>query len=195
MSCPAGKAGSQRPGTWPLFKLHRLSVLNALIVLAGAVVLIILAMPLWHRVDSRQHIAEALKDAGAMKVVVLEAATVHGGLAEVRATDLHYNPKASISTYVAHSEIADGGLITLHTRDTGISPDPVLMLIPREKNGEEGAEITWSCELVLSTTPLSPPNCMNQDAAQARPPMAPGVQAGHGSPSGVRTLAHAGAVL
>jgi type IV pilus assembly protein PilA len=158
-------------------------------------VTIALAAPAWRNFDSRRHIAEALKDADAMKVVVLEAATVHGGLAEVRSTDLHYNPDASVSTYVAHAEIADGGLITLHTRDTGISPDPVLMLIPREKNDKEGAEITWTCRLILSTTPLSTPNCLNQTPTQARPAIAPGVQTLHSGSDAARALAHAGMAL
>jgi len=170
-------------------------MLNALIVLVGIMVAITLTLPAWRHVGSRHHIAEALKDADAMKVVVLEAATVHGGLAEVHATDLHYNPNASVSTYIAHAEIADGGLITLHTRDTGISPDPVLMLIPRERNGKEGAEITWTCQLVQRDTPLSPPSCLNPNTTQVPPAAAPNAQTAHGRAGTATTLAHATAVL
>ena len=176
-----------------MLRRHRWSTLNTLIALAVVAAATAVSMPLWHGYGARQHIAEALKDADAMKVVVLEAATVRGGLAEVRATDLHYNPGASVGTYVASAEIADGGLITLHTRDTGISPDPVLMLIPREKNGTEGAEITWTCQLVLRNTPLSPPDCQSQ-APQNRSALVPGLPNTQGTDS-ARALAHARANL
>ena len=176
-----------------MLKLRRWSTLNTLIAMVGLAAVVGVSMPLWHGYGTRRHIAEALKEADAMKVVVLEAATVRGGLNEVRATDLHYNSAASISTYVASAEIADGGLITLHTRDTGINPDPVLMLIPREKNGEEGSEITWTCRLVLRNTPLSPPDCQNQ-SPQTRPALAPALPKVEGIDSS-RTLAHAGAGL
>lgn len=165
-------------------------MLNTLIVLMGVAMLIGATLPIWRNVGTRERIAEAVKDADAMKVVVLEAATVHGGLAEVRATDLHYNPAASIGTYVAHAEIADGGLITLHTRDTGISPDPVLMLIPTERNGKEGAEITWTCKLLLGNSPLSPPNCLNQGPLQSQTVLGSGGQAIEGEIDPSQTLAH-----
>lgn len=176
-----------------MLKLQRWSTLNTLLALVGLAAVTAVSMPLWHGYGSRRHIADALKDADAMKVVVLEAATVRGGLAEVRSTDLHYNAGASVGTYVSSVEIADGGLITLHTRDTGISPDPVLMLIPREKNGKEGAEITWTCQLVLRNTPLSPPDCQNQ-APQNRSALAPGLPTIQGAES-ARALAHAGTGL
>jgi|GEM_PF-2275834 len=175
-----------------MLKLRRWSTLNMLIAVLGLSAVTAVTIPLWHGYGARQHIAEALRDANAMKVVVLEAATVRGGLAEVRSTDLHYNPGASVGTYVASAEIADGGLITLQTRDTGMNPDPVLILIPREKDGKQGAEITWSCKLILGSTPLSPPDCQNQ-APLTR--SAPGFPNSQNNADAHRTLAHAGAGL
>ncbi|QNK02199.1 hypothetical protein [Dyella telluris] len=156
-----------------MFKLGRWSMLNLLIAMMSVMVLIAVIVPIWRTLGTRQHIADAVLDASALKVVVLEAATVRGGLAEVRSNDLHYNPKASIGTYVASAEIADGGLITLHTRNTGTSPDPILMLIPSERNGKEGAEITWTCKMMQNAYALSPPDCLKQDSTQPAPANSP----------------------
>ncbi len=143
-------------------------MLNVLIATMTLIVIVLVMVPVWRGFGPSRHIAEALKDANALKDVVLEAATVRGGLAEVHAADLHYNRSAAVGTYIASAEIADGGLITLHTRNTGANPDPVLMLIPRERNGKEGAEITWSCKLVLTGYSLSPPDCLNQNATMVQ---------------------------
>lgn len=160
-----------------MFKFGRWSMLNLLIAMMSVMVVIAVIVPIWHGIGARQHIAEAVMDASALKVVVLEAATVRGGLAEVRSSDLHYNPKASIGTYVASAEIADGGLITLHTRNTGTNPDPILMLIPSERNGKEGAEIIWKCKLLQNAYALSPPDCLKPDGAQPNPTTTPSVRA------------------
>lgn len=173
-----------------MFQPRRLSMLNLLIAMMSVTVIVTTMMLVWRGLGPRQHIAEALKDADALKDVVLEAATVRGGLAEIHATDLHYNPAASIGTYIAYAEIADGGLITLHTRNTGTSPDPTLMLIPKERNGEKGAEIIWTCKLVLNNFSLSPPDCLNQDTTVSHLGLAPASRPLHGDTASARTLAH-----
>nr|WP_199042091.1 hypothetical protein [Dyella sp. ASV24] len=173
-----------------MLKLRRLSMLNVLIAMMSVMVIVTVTVLVWRGFGPRQHIAAALKDADALKDVVLEAATVRGGLAEIHSTDLHYNPAASIGTYIAYAEIADGGLITLHTRNTGASPDPVLVLIPTERNGKEGAEIIWSCKLVLSNYPLSPPDCLNQEATLVKSSLAPVTQTLHADAASGRAVAH-----
>ncbi len=140
-------------------RLRHLPMVNILVVAAVIAVLLALIIPAWRSHGIKQHIADALKGADAVKLVVMEAATVHGGLAQVRASDLQYNAKASSGEHVANVEVADGGLITLSTRDTGASPDPVIMFIPTEGTGSAGADITWTCQVVLGDASLAPANC------------------------------------
>ncbi|ULU25724.1 hypothetical protein [Dyella terrae] len=173
-----------------MLKLRRLSMLNVLIAMMSVTVIAAVTLLLWHGFGPRQHIAAAMKDADALKDVVLEAATVHGGLAGIHSTDLHYDSAASIGTYIAYAEIADGGLITLHTRNTGASPDPILMLIPTERNGKKGAEITWTCKLVLNSYSLSPPDCLNQETILVRSAPTPAAQTPRANSASSSALAH-----
>jgi len=142
-----------------MIKLRRLSTINMLVVVAVIAVLVALVLPTWRSHDIRQHVADALKETDAMKLVVMEAATVHGGLAQIRASDLRYNAKASSGEHVATVEVADRGLITLTTRNTGARPDPVIVLIPTEGSGNTGANITWTCQVVLGDASLAPADC------------------------------------
>lgn len=128
-----------------------------------------LMVPMWSSLRSRPFIADALKSADSVKLVVLEAATVNGGLENIRAADLHYNPLAANGTYVEHAEIADGGFITLQTRNTDLSPAPILLLIPKERDDKPGAEITWTCKLVQGDNILSPPDCSTPSALAIGP--------------------------
>lgn len=158
--------------------LRHLPVVNILVVAAVIAVLLALVIPAWRSHGIRQHIADSLKGADAVKLVVMEAATVHGGLAKVRANDLQYNAKASSGENVANVEVADGGLITLSTRDTGASPDPVIVFIPTEGTGSAGADITWTCQVVLGDASLAPPTCQSHGyvpstASSAAPAPAP----------------------
>lgn len=138
---------------------HSRRLVNLLVIVAVIAVLVALVVPAWRSHGIKQHVADALKGADAVKLVVMEAATVHGGLAQVRASDLQYNAKASSGEHVANVEVADGGLITLTTRDTGASPDPVIMFIPTEGKGPAGADIAWTCQVVLGDASLAPSDC------------------------------------
>lgn len=157
-------------------RLRHLPVVNILVIAAVVAVLLALIVPAWRSHGIKQHIADAMKGADAVKLVVMEAATVHGGLAQVRASDLQYNAKASSGDHVANVEVADGGLITLSTRDTGASPDPVIMFIPTA--GSAGADITWTCQVVLGDASLAPADCQGHGyvpstASSAAPGPAP----------------------
>jgi len=156
---PASHARIELPATPRRLRPQTLSTFDILTAALLCVVAGVLMVPLWSGLRARPYIAEALKSADTMKMVVLEAATVNGGLENIRAADLHYNPRAANGPYVEHAEIADGGLITLQTRNTDVSPAPILLLIPKEQDGKPGGEITWTCKLVLGNDILSPPDC------------------------------------
>ena len=160
-----------------MIKLRRLSTINMLVAVAVIAVLVALVLPTWRSHDIRHHIADALKETDAVKLVVMEAATVHGGLAQIRASDLQYNSKTPSGEHVATVEVADHGLITLTTRNTGARPDPVIVLIPTEGIGNAGANITWTCQVVLGDASLAPADCQGHayvpSSAASTPPAKP----------------------
>lgn len=139
-----------------------LSLITIFVIIAILAVAAAVGVPAWqtHRING--HVSEALKAADAAKLVVMEAATTSGGLARIRHDDLGYNAQATANPYVASVVIADEGKITLTTRNTGASPDPVLQLIPG------GSPITWHCSILAGAPRMAPAEC-REDASAPLP--------------------------
>src|SRR5690348_4130806 len=116
--------------------------ITAIVVIVLIVAIVLIALPLWRNHRIAGHVSEALGATDAAKVAVTEAATVHGGLEHVKASELGYNTAASVSPYAARVSVADGGRITLVTKGTGATPDIQLLLTPEQ--GPTSA-ITWIC--------------------------------------------------
>ncbi|AIF47593.1 hypothetical protein HY57_10100 [Dyella japonica A8] len=120
-----------------------------------------LGLPLWHSYSTEHHVADALNHVAVAKLAVMEAATIKGGFAQVRSNDLQYSARVSGGPYVSRVDIADGGLITLMTRNTGAHPDPVLVFTPLPSRGSTG-DIIWNCQVFLGDSSLVPASCQNQ---------------------------------
>ncbi|WP_449429379.1 pilin [Rhodanobacter umsongensis] len=136
------------------------STVTIIVSILVLVVLTAIAIPAWRNHQTGGRIADALKIADAAKLVVMESATVHGGLAHIQASELNYSPAATASPYVANITIAADGRITLATRDTGATPDPVLLLSPSENSdGNNASPISWSCSVVTGNPELMPVGC------------------------------------
>jgi type IV pilus assembly protein PilA len=142
--------------------MRRTSALSRTIAFAlvGVVAVLVagILVPAWRSHKTRQHVNQALYAAEAVKLVVMEAATTTGSVAGIKASDLSYNPSAVTSPYVASVELADGGRITVRTRGTGATPDPILLLVPGEA-WSEGAALQWSCSLVNGDPTVAPADC------------------------------------
>jgi type IV pilus assembly protein PilA len=138
--------------------------ITAIAVIVLIVVIVLIALPVWrnHRISG--HVSDALGATDAAKVAVTEAATVHGGLARVKASELGYNTAASISPYAAHVEVADGGRITLVTKGTGATPDIQLLLTPEQS---PTSAITWICTILVGDADAVPDNCRKMAATNA----------------------------
>lgn len=119
----------------------------------------ILGSPAWSTYCTERRIADALSHADAAKLVVMEQAAIRGGMAEVDGGDVLYNTAAFESPYLARVAVADGGIITLTTRDTGAHPDPVFVLVPVEDKHRGG--VRWSCEVFDGDRSLAPPDCQD----------------------------------
>lgn len=138
---------------------HGVSTVTLLVVLAILIILAAVAIPAWRTHTVRSHVADATKAVDAAKLAVMEAATVHGGLDRIRTADLPALKTVTLaSPYAADVKIADGGSVTLVTRNTGGSPDPVLVFIPHDSK-QPGAAITWSCVIATGDASLAPPTC------------------------------------
>lgn len=130
-------------------------VLIVVLVLAAVV-----AVPAWRNHQIRGHVADALKVADTAKLVVMESATVHGGLAHIESSDLAYNAKSTASEYIALITISADGRIHLATQRTGASPDLVLVLTPSEHAADQVATpIQWNCQVVAGDPDLAPDDC------------------------------------
>lgn len=138
-------------------------LVSILIGLAVIAVLAAIGIPALHNNSVSNHVEDALKATDAAKLVVMEAATTNGGLARIKASDLKYNPAAAANAFVARVEIADGGNITLTTKDTGGNPDPILLLVPSDDSkNKETTPIHWSCRVIAGDLHAIPDQC-NQD--------------------------------
>lgn len=135
----------------------KITTVIAIVVLGGA---IIVGTYLWHNHVVTDHVRQALESTAAAKVVVMEAATVHGGLTHIKTSELAYNTSASTSPYVARITIGDGGRISILTKDTGTTPDVKLVLVPSDKNGAVDGAITWTCFVTAGSVDLVPDGCL-----------------------------------
>lgn len=148
------------------------SALVAVIVVVAAV-----AWPAWRNHTTRGHVTDAIKAADAAKLVVMEAATVHGGLDHIRGVDLTAPPSTTLaSPYAATVRIADGGRITLATKDIGSASPPVLEFVPEAMQGTDDSSITWHCTVVAGDASVAPPGC-EASAAGSWPSVASSVRA------------------
>ena len=115
-----------------------------------------------------------MQAADAAKLVVLEAATVQGGLDKVKGAALAYNSSSVANPYVESVAIADGGRISITTRDTGSKPDPVLLLTPQEQAGPQGAApIVWVCSMLTGKVDATPSECRGSPPVAAASTDAP----------------------
>lgn len=136
------------------------TALNIVLVLAVLAIVAALAIPAYYNHVIRGRVSQALKVADAAKLVVLESATTRGGVARITAEDAQFNAAAVKDPYVASVTVGDGGRITVITRDTGSSPDPVLLLTPIEApSAQKPGPITWACSVLTGDSRMAPREC------------------------------------
>lgn len=153
-------------------RISKKSILVTLAVIAIVAVIILIFVPMYRAHKIRQRVTSAVEVASAAKLLVMEAATIRGGLDKVKPGDLSYNPHSLTGPYVAKVNIANGGLITLSTRSTGSKPDLVLLLTPTSRADQVSTSpIEWTCAVLIGDIRLAPAQC--QYRAPASKPMTP----------------------
>lgn len=146
------------------------SLLIGLALLAILAVIATIAIPAWrnHRIAS--HLDQALQAGDGAKLVVMEAATTRGGLDRLKPGDLSFNAQGSLNDYASKVDISESGRITITTRDTGATPDPVFLLTPLDNAAAGGSgALVWNCDLLTGNPQWIPPRCTrsNMPAAAA----------------------------
>lgn len=119
------------------------TLIELMIVIAIVAILLVIAVPSYREYAIRTRVSEGFKLASTAKLAVAEAATTSGGLPSVTQANSGYLFSAAGTEHVSSIAIANGGAITVTTRQTGASVDPVLSLEPSQ--AAPSAPLTWKC--------------------------------------------------
>lgn len=145
-------------------------LISLLVLLAIIAIVATFIIPAWKHHQTLSRMEQAIRVGEPAKLVVMEAATMRGGLSQLKPDDLKINPQATANAYVARVDISETGRITIVTRDTGALPDPTFLLTPLEAPKDSGgAPILWACDMLTGDPQWTPSSCTRPGNAPVAP--------------------------
>ncbi|EEG33288.1 pilin [Neisseria flavescens] len=138
------------------------TLIELMIVIAILGILAVVALPAYQDYTVRAKISEGLGLAEPAKLAVAETSAALGGLNKITTTNTGYTFPTGGTKYVSSIAIAAGsGEITVTTKDTGSTTDPVFTLTPNQAHPED--PITWECKSKGGQPKHLPANCRETD--------------------------------
>ena len=145
------------------------TLIELMIVVAIIGILAAIALPAYQDYTIRSKVSEGVTMASEAKTAVAETAASLGGLAQITADNTGYVFPDAGTRYVESIEITPvSGIVTVRTKNTGASEQPVIELRPLQANPED--PITWTCVRTAGLDKHVPANCR---AGAGTPPEEP----------------------
>ncbi|HSI58734.1 MAG TPA: pilin [Ideonella sp.] len=134
------------------------TLIELMIVVAIIGILAAVALPAYQDYTIRARISEGMVMAAEAKTAVSETAVSMGKLVgDLAEGDTGYESKES--NFVKSIAIGADGVITVTTKSTGATEDPVLVLAPTQAKLED--PITWGCTYTAGLAKHVPQTCRN----------------------------------
>lgn len=136
------------------------TLIELMIVVAIIGILAAIALPAYQDYTIRAKVAEGIAMSAAAKLAVAETAASLAGLANVTAANSGYAFTASAATnaYVASIAItAATGVITVTTKNTGATVQPIFTLTPAQTTASD--QLQWTCVQTAGLSKHMPASC------------------------------------